>query len=252
MVEYKNITNKNTIIKTKVFLPETNKKYDRMFILCHGFASSKESDSISIISKKLNEKNIPAIAFDFPGHGESVDNIEKLTVENCISYINIIENYIKEILKINKISIFATSFGGYVTINKLIKENINDFENIILRSPAIDMKNILLSSLIKDDICTFQTNKKAKAGFGGKIEIPYSFYENLCENDILKSYNMSDKIIIFHGTKDDTSPILDTYKFIRQNPKNKMLIELEGLQHKISNKEIEVIANKMLSELGLT
>ena len=154
----------NNRIKVKMFMPEGEAKKE-IFIIAHGFGSSKEGRSTEIIAKKLNDNNFIAVSFDFPGHGEAIEPIEKLTVDNCISYIREVCQYLKKEFENHEISILATSFGAYVTINKLIKEEKNEFKNIILRCPAIDMKNILIKVLINGDLEQFQKEGKIQAGF---------------------------------------------------------------------------------------
>lgn len=239
----------NNKIKIKLFIPEENAKKE-VFIICHGFGSSKDSQSTEVISRKLNENNFVAVAFDFPGHGEAIETIEKLTVDNCISYINDVYEYVKNKFENHKISIIATSFGAYITINKLIKENKNEFKNIVLRCPAIDMKNILINVLIKGDIERFQKDGKIKAGLEGKKELAYSFYEDLCEHDILKLYSKKEKILILQGIEDDVAPIQDTYDFVKMDSENIKLILLDGVKHKMTNEELEMIMDIVFKEIN--
>lgn len=238
----------NNRISVKVFIPEKQVK-NEVFIICHGFGSSKDSRSSEIIARKLNENNFIAVSFDFPGHGESIEPIEKLTVNNCISYINEVVEYIKKEFENKEISIVATSFGAYVTINKLIKEDVNEFKNIVLRCPAIDMKNILVNVLIKDDIERFKKEGKIKAGFEKKQELTYSFYEDLCANDIIKTYNKKLKMIILQGTEDDVAPIKDTYEFMKKDSENIKLIPLEGVKHKMTNEELKMLMEIAIKEI---
>lgn len=247
MNKYLELNNK---IKVKLFLPE-GKMQSEVFIICHGFGSSKDSSSTETIANKLNENNIAAVSFDFPGHGESIEPIEKLTVDNCISYINEVFNYVKDEFKNYDISILSTSFGAYITINKLIKEDKNEFKNIVLRCPAIDMKNILINVLIKGDLERFQKDGKIKAGIEGKKELTYSFYEDLCAHDILKLYDKKVKMLILQGTEDDVAPIQDTYEFAKKDSENIKLIPLEGVKHKMTKEELERLVEIVMQELRI-
>lgn len=245
MNKYLELKNK---IQVKMFMPEGEAK-NEIFIICHGFGSAKDGRTTEIMARKLNENNFIAVSFDFPGHGESKEPLEKLTVENCISYINEVFEYIKNEFKNCEISILATSFGAYVTINKLVQEDKNEFKNIVLRCPAIDMKNILINTLIKGNIDTFKAEGKIQGGFDGNKELEYSFYEDLCEHDILKTYNKKEKMLIIQGTEDDVAPIKDTYEFIKKDNENIKLISLEGVKHSMTNKEVEMVVDIMFKEL---
>lgn len=237
----------NNRIKVKLFIPDGEAKKE-VFIIAHGFGSSKEGRSTEIIARKLNENNFIAVSFDFPGHGEAIEPIEKLTVDNCISYINDIYEYIEKEFENHEISILATSFGAYITINKLIKDDTNRFKNIVLRCPAIDMKNILVNVLINGKLDTFQKEGKIQAGFEKQKELSYSFYEDLCKNDVLKSYNKKEKILILQGTEDAVAPIKDTYEFVQKDSENIKLIPLEGVKHKMTNEEVEMVMNIVMKE----
>jgi len=169
----------NCNIKAKVFFKDLINKSNSIFIFCHGFCSGKGSDSIRIVANMLLECEIPSISFDFPGHIDSIQGTDKLKVDVCISYINSVVEYVKEEYGNSiKISFYAISFGAYILLNKLIGDN-SYYDNIVLRSPAFNMKNILVKSLLKDSFEQYKRIGKAKAGHGGKIEIPYAFYEDL-------------------------------------------------------------------------
>ena len=238
----------NNRIKVKMFMPEGETKKE-IFIIAHGFGSSKEGRSTEIIAKKLNDNNFIAVSFDFPGHGEAIESIEKLTVDNCISYIREVFQYLKKEFENHEISILATSFGAYITINKLMKEEINEFKNIVLRCPAIDMKNILIKVLINGDLEQFQKEGKIQAGFEKQKQLSYSFYEDLCNNDILKLYNKKEKILIFQGTEDAVAPIKDTYEFLEMDKENIKLIPLNGVKHKMTNEEVEMVMDIVMKEI---
>ena len=238
------------IIKAKEFIDNTNKKSDRVFVFCHGFCSGKGSNSVKIVANCLLEYGIPSISFDFPGHIDSVQGTDKLKVDVCISYIDSIIEYAKEKFgKDIKISFYAISFGAYILLNKLIGDCSN-YDNIILRSPAFNMKDILVQSLLKESFEDYKKNGKAKAGHGGKIEVPYSFYEDLKKNNLYTNYNEKRKILVLQGDKDDTAPIEDTYKFIK-NRSEIELIKLKDVKHHMEPQEILLATEIMMKKIGI-
>lgn len=235
-------------IKAKLFYIEKKDICNHIFIFCHGFCSGKGSNSVKIVANKLLEHGIQSISFDFPGHIDSVQGTDKLVVDVCISYINTIIEYVKYIYGENvEISFYAISFGAYILLNKLIGDK-SKYRNIILRSPAFDMKEIFIKSLLKDSFEQFMENKKAKAGHGGKIEIPYSFYQDLIDHDLYSIYREQRKILILQGELDDTAPIKDTYRFIKDRPEIE-LIEMRNMKHHMEPEEIEIVTNEMIKRL---
>lgn len=236
-------------IKSKIFYKDENNNKN-FYVFCHGFCSGKGSSSVRVVANMLLEYGITSVSFDFPGHIDSVQGADKLRVEVCISYIESVIEYIKENYGEDvKISFYAISFGAYILLNKLIKDNA-DYENIILRSPAFDMKNILIKSLLKQPFEEYKLNKVAKAGHGGKIEVPYSFYEDLEKYNLFNNYKEHRKILILQGKLDDTAPIEDTYKFI-ENRHEIELIEFENMKHHMEEEEIKECTEKMIEKLNL-
>lgn len=240
----------NCNIKAKIFYNDENKMYKQIFIFCHGFCSGKGSNSVKIVAEELLKCEIPSISFDFPGHIDSVQETDKLTVDVCISYIGEVINYVKNRYgKSVKISFFAISFGAYILLNKLIGDK-SEYENIVLRSPAFNMEEIFVNCLLKEPFEQYKKQKKAKTGYEGKIEVPYSFYEDLRDHNLYKSYQEKREILVIQGSLDDTAPIEDTYKFIKNRPEIK-LIEMENMRHHMTPDEITTIAKKMIEILNI-
>lgn len=235
-------------IKAKVFYNGLHNKINNIFIFCHGFCSGKGSNSVKIVANKLLEYGVPSVSFDFPGHMDSIQGTDKLKVDVCISYINSVVEYVKEEYGDNiKISFYAISFGAYILLNKLIGDNCH-YDNIVLRSPAFNMKDILVKSLLKEPFEQYKSVEKAKAGHGGKIEVPYSFYEDLVRHNLYDNYKEKRKILIIQGSIDDTAPIEDTYNFIKNRPEME-LIEMKNVKHHMEPSEISLSTEKMLKRL---
>ena len=134
------IKSKKYNIAAKSYLPDKDTGLKEIIIACHGFAGDKESSAIKLLGEEMIKENIGVLCFDFPGHGESKVDGKTLTINNCIQDINTIEEYIKQNYSV-PISIFATSFGAYITLINIAR-NKKIYKNIILRSPAINMSNI--------------------------------------------------------------------------------------------------------------
>ena len=247
-----NIYNKieNCNIKAKIFFGDSNNKSNSIFIFCHGFCSGKGSDSVRIVANRLLEFGISSISFDFPGHIDSIQGTDKLKVDVCTSYIDSIVAYVKEKYGSDiKISFYAISFGAYILMNKLIGDSSN-YDNIVLRSPAFNMKDILVQSLLKESFEQYKKSGKAKAGHEGKLEVPYSFYEDLVKHNLYDNYKEKRKILILQGEQDDTALIGDTYKFIKNKPEIE-LIEMKNIKHHMNPQEIALSTKIMLKRLNI-
>ena len=248
-VEDIKIKSKNNYnISSRLYIP--NEDIDKIVIACHGFGGDKESSAIKYLAETIYKDNIGLICFDFPGHGQSEVNGDKLTISNCINDIEAIETYIKNRFgdKI-EINIFATSFGAYITLLKIFTRG-TQYNKIILRAPAIKMDEIFKDTLLREPFEKFKEKKVTTLGFERKIMISYKFYEDLVNNKIIDLYNNNQHILIIQGTEDDVAPIKDTKEFLSLDPENIELYEIVGADHRMKKDgELGKAINKAYSYL---
>ena len=157
-----NIKNETTgyNIPTAIDIPINSKD---VIIMCHGFGEDKDNPISRLIVQMILDKGIGVVTFDFPIHGESKAKIDEFTVENCVSDINTIRDYVKRNFPEKDISLFATSFGGYIAINSFLDGNVS-YKYVILRSPAVNMKDVLKNSLLKEKFSEYQRKRNSKNG----------------------------------------------------------------------------------------
>ena len=66
-------------------------------VMCHGFASGKDSNTNKRLQKELNDKGIATFRFDFYGHEESEGDFENITISEAIDdTLKAIELYEKD------------------------------------------------------------------------------------------------------------------------------------------------------------
>ncbi|MBQ2407925.1 MAG: alpha/beta fold hydrolase, partial [Bacilli bacterium] len=141
-------------INIKEMLPENPKE---IMVAIHGFAGDKESSAISMVAEELMKQDIGVIALDLPGHGASEVDGDYLTLDNCLADIRFTLDYAKENFKDAKISLFATSFGAYLTLLLLTRYG-NEYNKVVLRCPAIRMDKIFEDEILvgtMDEISAF-------------------------------------------------------------------------------------------------
>ncbi len=84
-------------------------------ILCHGMESSKESEKLATLSRRLSERGILALRFDFAGLGESEGKFEEMTysgeVEDLRAAYEVVVKY-----RPKKIGVLGSSMGGTVAL----------------------------------------------------------------------------------------------------------------------------------------
>jgi len=190
-----------------------------VILALHGFGGHKENRATARFAEAVlsKYKKTAILAFDLPCHGE--DARKKLTLEDCDTYIGAVTEYVTEQYSPDWISVYATSFGGYLTL-KYLQEHGNPFHRIVLRCPAIPMHEVFLQSVIEPlQLEKLQAGKPVLVGFDRKVEISLPFLQELTEQDIsaMDFMEFAEQIRIIHGTKDEIVPMKNTEKFCDDN-----------------------------------
>lgn len=203
-------------------------------IAAHGFGGSKESSAIALLAEKM-PKDCRLIAFDFAGHGTSSG--EPLTVESCISDLLSTVEYAEKNFPRARICTFATSFGGY--INLLTEKRLRGrISKTVLRVPAVEMHKTLIGKIL---ITTPQEleNRGFAYAFDGGLRVEYSFYKELCENDIFALRPKTPTLMIC-ATEDELVDYLAQVRFSKLNPQIKR-VDIAGAGHRfMGDGELEV------------
>lgn len=171
-----------------------------------------------------------------------------MVLQDCMTYIEIVIDYIHSELNTNAVYSYATSFGGYLVL-KYISEHENPFVKIALRCPAVNMADVLTSTIMKsDELEMLIKEKNVQVGFDRKIEINRQFLTDLEEADIQKMdyLDFAEDILILHGTKDEVVPFGAVEKFAENN-----LIEfipVENADHRFQNPSCMELATKKVLE----
>ncbi|HAN09628.1 MAG TPA: hypothetical protein DCP90_03330 [Clostridiales bacterium] len=220
-------------IKCQMSLPVTSEIKSYM-IACHGFAADKESSTILELSDKLKQYKISTISFDFMGHGESEVNSEKLSIDSCVDDLETVYDYIISKDANTSISIFASSFGAYVSLICIRKKN-KRFENIILRCTAIEMDYIFENELINGSLENMVEVGYTYAGFNN-MKVSHGFYNELKEYNIHQIYkNKEICALMIHGDKDDVAPIEHIIKFAEEHREGITLEVIKDAGHRFKN-----------------
>lgn len=199
-----------------------------VLVLVHGFGGSSLSDSITEISKSMVRRGYSCIAYDSVGCGKSPLALIELTVTRALSDLGSVVEFARKKYKNLGVSLFGNSFGAYCILN-FISIFGGKFENIILKSPAINMAGTVervlgrkISSILPEEKI-FTKEKHPK-------QVSYTFCRELLKFDIYKNFERFKKFAyIFHGDIDDLIDRKDIDKFLKINPSK--LTMIEGAKH---------------------
>lgn len=148
----------------------------------HGFGGSKKSAANDALAERLTEQGSALLCFDFPAHGQSNAADEMLRVDNCIRDLLAVCDWAGSQFPDAPLSIFATSFGGYITL--LALDKIKQLpEHLVLRTPAVRMTKLFKDRYLKEKFTEYEENGSIICGYDRKVRVPYSFYQDLERND---------------------------------------------------------------------
>ena len=233
-------------IKCKAFLPENEIK--NIIIGVHGYAGDKESSMLKKLANSVCQRNTALICFDFPAHGKSPANEDMLTVENCKADLCAVMEYAKTNYPDAIKSVFATSYGGFITL--LCADKLNAYK-FVLRAPAVTMPEVLLKNVLQTTKEEFKKLNVIESGFERKIKLPYSFYEELTAQENLFTKKFDLPIQIIHGDCDNIVPYSDILAFT-SSQKDISLQVIKGADHRFKNAgELEKIIELTQEFIGI-
>ena len=208
-------------------------------VAVHGFGGDKESTAVRALAERMTERGYAVIAFDLPGHGESRAD-EYFCAANCrLDLENVYDHACELYPGAERRAVFATSFGGYITLLSL--DALPGNVRIVLRSPAVDMRDTF-ERMLPVPLEKFKREGFAEMGFERKLNVPYAFYTELCENDISNT-DMQRKMLIIQGGMDDVVLPEHISRFCGVNPGAELEV-IENAGHRFKRRgEIETLVS---------
>ncbi len=201
----------------------------------HGFAGSKESVAIEGLAHRVCPHGVNVLTYDLPAHGQRTEGAEALAAERCIGEIIAAERFIADRFG-GKMHAFATSFGAMCLLHRL-EQATDSFEKIVLRVPAVNMADSLVT-IAKMTDSSFSQEKAEQNGFvitmDREYRIPYRFYMELVQCSCLREspkWN-SGRLLAIWAEQDELVKPTDTAEFLRLNPKINTLC-VKGSGHRM-------------------
>ncbi len=199
-------------IKCKLYYPDIKPK--GIVVGVHGFGGDKESSALSELAKAM-ENSHALLCFDFPAHGESEAPDSMLRVQNCVEDLAAVFTYADNRFPKLPISLFATSFGGYISILTTNFGKIKPYR-LILRAPAVRMDKVFKQKLLGDGFARFEKDGFFRCGFERKFDVSWDFYVDLCENKAFFA-SLDVPTLMFCATEDELVELEDLHGFAEGN-----------------------------------
>ena len=188
----------------------------KAIILClHGFSGSKRSYTIERLHQEMQSEQIGTFCFDWPAHGESKAPVSQLKIESCLKDLEEVCSLMVKQYSV-PIHCFATSFGVYL-LSLYRGQHPDDFEKVLLRSPALKMDKAIRSFMDEDQFNAFLEGKPMELGLSQPLAVDKNFLDDICRHD---AYNLTpphpDRMLMIQGEADLVVSPQDSFMYAKR------------------------------------
>ena len=239
---YSKITKSKKIRYLKI-----SKKKGTYIVFLHGFMSDLEGKKPRSFLNFSKKNNLGFLALEYSGHGKSSG---KFTDGNISKWSKETSYLIKKIVKKNEIILIGSSMGAWIALNQILKfkKQVRGFmgigsapeflENLMWKKFSNKMKK----EIIQNGIINLKH---------GDYEYPisYQLIKDGRKNKILhKKINHDLKVVMVHGTKDTSVPVIYSKKVLKMFKSNKKkLVIIKNGDHSLSSPKSLKILKKELN-----
>lgn len=199
-----------------------------IMVLCHGFASSKESKSITALEESYNGRGVSTFKIDLFAHGESQGKFEDLTVTEAVDDILRAISFLKS-KGYRHVGLLGSSFGGLAA--NIAASKSHDLFALILKSPVSDYLELFLNEYGEGGIMKWK-HEGVSLRHGRNLK--YAFFEDAVK---YSGYETGKKImvptLIIHGDRDNVVPVEQSKKLAAIIPGCRLEI-ISGAGHRYS------------------
>ncbi|KAF8034132.1 hypothetical protein BT93_C0415 [Corymbia citriodora subsp. variegata] len=211
-------------------------------IICHGFRSTKDENTMVNLAAALEKEGISAFRFDFAGNGESEGTFE---YGNYWREADDIHAVIEHFNGANRVTsaIVGHSKGGGVVL--LYASKYHDIHTVVNVSGRYDLKAGIegrfgkeFMQKIKEDGFFDVKNKSGTISYRVTLE---SLMDRLNTNmhEACLQIDKNCRVLTVHGSADQIIPVADALEFAKIIPNHKLQI-VEGADHCYSSHQTEL------------
>ena len=214
--------------------------HSRVLIGIHGFGGDMHSTVIEAVAEEMGFYNTAAIAFDFPAHGESPMEDRQFSLDTCQrSLLQVVDFARERWPQAKEFCVLASSFGAYIALLAIdgLRERMGRFK-MVLRCPAVRMNKTFLK-MARTDEAGLLKKGRILCGYERKLELGYSFFEQLEYNNAVADHDMP--MLILQGDQDELID-LDDIEFFRLLNGKSRLVMIPGATHRFNHEgELDMI-----------
>lgn len=235
METYFQLTDNGFCVNCKLYTASQSIK--RVILFGHGFTGNKDNRTAFALFDKVSRSDpeTAMVTWDFPAHGD--DTSDTLTVERCLQYIGIVLDYVRTTLQPAEIDGGGVSFGGYLML-RYLAEHGNPFHKLVLRSPAVNMFEVVTKRLMnEDEVTRCLSGEWIHVGLSNIVTVKQAFISSLEKSDILTCdfKPFAPAVFIVHGIDDDIVDFACVKQFAEAN--HIKYTALDGAGHHFADPE---------------
>jgi len=230
----------------KIRYLKISKKKGTYIVFLHGFMSDLEGKKPRSFLNFSKKNDLGFLALEYSGHGKSSG---KFTDGNISKWSKETSYLIKKIVKKNKIILIGSSMGAWIALNQILKfkKQVRGFigigsapeflENLMWKKFSNKMKK----EIIQNGIINLKH---------GDYEYPisYQLIKDGRKNKILhKKIHHDLKVVMVHGTKDTSVPVIYSKKVLKmfKSNKKKLVIIKKGDHSLSSPKSLKILKKEL-------
>lgn len=219
--------------QTPVIVSEPNEGCEQIVLLCHGFMSSKESQTNRLLTEKLLSENIASCRFDFFGHGKHNGPFQEITLSRCLKQIDTVLSWISG-NGYSRIGLLGSSYGGLAAILSAARHP--EIRTVALKCPVSDYPPIWRTLLGEAGMANWQADTLLSfATPEGRARLNYNFYEDLLHYDAYQeATEIRAPVLIVHGDTDADVPFKQSQKLLQTLKCKAELSAISGADHQFT------------------
>jgi len=238
---YFKITENKKIRYLKIF-----KKKGTYIVFLHGFMSNLDGKKPKFFLNFSKKNKLGFLALEYSGHGKSSG---KFTDGNITKWSKETSILIKRIVKKNDIILIGSSMGAWIALNQILKfkKQIKGFLGI--GSAPEFLENLMWKKFSNKMKIEIKKNGIINLKHGDyEYPITYQLIKDGKKNRILhKKINQNLKVIMVHGNKDTSVPIIYSKKILKifKTNKKKLVIIKNGDHSLSSTKWLRILKREL-------
>ncbi len=223
------VTSGDNVIRGEYSCPASEGKH-KCLILGHGFTGNRNERLLIAISRKLLEKDICCVRFDYNGHGESDGATEDVTVGKEVQDLSAVLDYVQSLDFVDRDAIYVGghSVGGLTPV-LLYEKRAADIAGLVLISPALSLYHEFVMSLTGDRLLTMARGNSIDFG---SFALGRAIIDECCTMNAFEiAANIHPKALLLHGKEDRDTPAFNSVELKRFWEDDADLCLIPGADH---------------------